>query len=73
MKRRFMFACIWLDRGDTAGLVHPTTDGVAFPYVPRVLNRCGSRAGGGSTGNVKTFDELAKSLSLFSSERRHSQ
>jgi hypothetical protein len=73
MKRRFMFAIIGWTGGTLLGWYIQRLTGWHFPMYLGFLTGVVAVLGGKSTGNVKTFDDLANSLSLFSSERRHSQ
>jgi hypothetical protein len=73
MKRRFMFACIGWIGGTLLGCYIQRLTGWHFPVYLGFLTSLVAVLGGESIGSIKTFEDLAKSLRLFSSERRHSQ
>jgi len=73
MKRRFMFVIFGWMGGTLLGWYIQRLTGWHFSMYLGFLTAVVAGLGGESIGNINTMEGLAKSLSLFSSERRHSQ
>ena len=73
MKRRFMFAIIGWTGGTLLGWYIQRLSGWHFPLYLGFITGVIAVLGGESIGDAQTLEGLAKSLSLFSTERRHSQ